>query len=245
MPEIYLVGGAVRDMLMDLKPHDYDFTVVADSFESMREFLEEKFSAQIFVEYEEYGTIRAAVPSNKLEGKFGLTQLPTERMAADFVLARVDGYYADGRRPEDVSPGSLYDDLARRDFTMNAIAVSEAGVYIDPFGGRYDIEISCIRAVGDPRERLLEDPLRAFRAIRFYIVNDESIITKGLLDAMDSPAVLSKLASVSVERIQVELTKAMRLDAFGTLSALTWQFPHYLRHALDAGLWFKPTLEKR
>ena len=106
------------------------------------------------MEQPEYLTIRAKVP--------GIGP-------ADFVLCRKDGSYRDGRHPESVAVGTLHDDLARRDFTMNAIAKDEDGKIIDPFGGIGAIEIGIIECVGQARMRMEEAQLRLLRAIRFAV----------------------------------------------------------------------------
>src|SRR5688572_15396559 len=113
----YEVGGDVGDRLMGLKnPKDLNYTVEAESYDEMVAWI--KTQGTIFVEQPQYWTVRA-----HLSGK----------RPADYVLARKDGQYSDGRRPDSVKPGTLLDDLKRRDFTMNAIAIGESGEYIDPF----------------------------------------------------------------------------------------------------------------
>src|SRR5262249_33493984 len=121
---------------------------------------------------------------------------------------RGEGAYSDARRPDHVVFGvSLEEDLARRDFTMNAIAYEPlAGVLVDPFGGRADIAARLIRAVGDASARFLEDGLRVMRAIRVAA-------TLGFaLDAATEAAIagaLGSLARVSAERIRDELLKLL------------------------------------
>src|SRR4051812_36297006 len=108
---LYEVGGHVRDSLLGIKSKDIDFAVEAESFMELFNWLNaQKFD--IFLITEEYGTIRARFPKGHVNA--GLT--------ADFVLCRKDGNYSDGRRPDSVSPGTIFDDLARRDFTVNAMA---------------------------------------------------------------------------------------------------------------------------
>ena len=128
--------------------------------------------------------------------------------AVEVTTYRVDGAYSDGRRPDSVvfTP-SLQEDLARRDFTINAMALNpSAGEVVDPFGGRDDLKQAVIRAVGRPHDRLSEDGLRSFRAARFasqlaFEVDPE------LLDAMrDTVDVFRR---VSAERLLVELTKTV------------------------------------
>ena len=152
--KFYEVGGAVRDEILNLPTNDLDYAVEAESYEAMREAVLER-GGEIFLESPEYLTIRAKVP--------GIGP-------ADFVLCRKDGAYSDGRHPDRVEPGTLLDDLARRDFTMNAMAVDiENGKLYDPHDGRKDMEAETIRCVGVAEERFEEDALRILRAIRFAI----------------------------------------------------------------------------
>lgn len=228
MIDLYKVGGVVRDELLGVKSNDIDYSVVADSFLDMEHWLADH-SYEIFLTKEEYGTIRAKSPDGEV---------------ADFVLARRDGYYSDGRHPDEVLPGSLYDDLARRDFTMNAIAKRADGLIIDPFGGRADIEACIIRAVGDPVERINEDALRALRAVRFQVTKGFRI-EPDLKWAIRTEATRIKLMeSVPAERIHAELFKMFKFEPLTALEAMT-SYPTLFQVALDKGVWLKPTLEQR
>jgi tRNA nucleotidyltransferase/poly(A) polymerase len=205
---LFEVGGAVRDELMGLTSKDVDFTVEAPSFAAMRShLLSEGF--KIFVEKEEFHTIRAAVPVGH--------KLRERTRDADFVLARRDGPSLDGRRPEFTEPGTLADDVARRDFTVNALARDPfTGQIIDLVGGVRDIEGRVLRFVGDPWKRIEEDGLRVLRGLRF-------IVTKGLTPAPETWTALvadkaaQMLACVSIERTREEVEKMV---AFDTLKAL-------------------------
>jgi len=118
------VGGCLRDEFKGIPSKDVDFAVEAPSFEAMRdELIEDGF--EIFEERPEFFTIRAKVPKgNPLEDR---------TRVADFVMCRKDGPSSDGRRPDFVEPGTIFDDLARRDFTVNAIARNAiTGEIIDP-----------------------------------------------------------------------------------------------------------------
>ena len=153
MIKYYMVGGAVRDKILGIDPKyikDIDYSVEAPSYEAMKTELLKR-GLEMFPIKEDYMTIRG-----KLNG-----------VAADFVLCRKDGHYSDGRRPDTVEIGTLYDDLARRDFTMNAIALDEDDNIIDPFDGRGDLHRGIIRCVGKATDRMREDSLRLIRAIRF------------------------------------------------------------------------------
>jgi tRNA nucleotidyltransferase (CCA-adding enzyme) len=241
--KMYEVGGCVRDEILGVPSKDIDFTVVmepgdevlsTDPFRAMVTWLKTVNGFKIFLETPEYLTVRAQTPKS-----WFVTDRPT---TADFVLARKESDYTDGRRPDTVAPGTLEDDLARRDFTMNAIAKASDGSYIDPFNGRDDIRDAVIRAVGDPMERLTEDALRALRALRFSVTKKikwpcywkSFEIEESLAEAMESEEVIdSILDNISDERIQVELSKMFRYDTRGSLDALE-QFP-YLRDAVFSG----------
>lgn len=243
MNELYLVGGAVRDIKLGLQPRDYDFTVVAESYEDMVIAIRE-LGGKIFLEVPEYATIRAAIPTTA----FPYVKYPVgmKRVAADFVLARKDGYYSDGRHPDEVVVGSLYDDLARRDFTVNAMALSAGGLLIDPFKGAVDLESGTLRAVGKAADRLTEDALRAVRAIRFAV-------TKGfhmdadLFASLHHAKVLYNLQyKISEERVREELYKAFKHDTLLTIQYLN-ERPLLRTIVLgpNGKIWLKPTMEDR
>lgn len=200
----YLVGGAVRDKLMGLKPKDLDYSVECESYEAMRDDIIAR-GGTIFLETPKYFTIRAKMPV------LG---------AADFVLARRDGMYTDGRRPDEVMAGTIYDDLARRDFTMNAIAENvETGEIVDPYLGRVDIDFKFITCVDNPIDRFTEDSLRMLRAIRFSITKG-FYIQSNIEDCLDDYKYVNLLKNVSVERIREELVKCFAHSTPDTIAAL-------------------------
>lgn len=226
----YQVGGSVRDELLGLKSKDIDYTVEAPSYGAMKLDLLCR-DAEIFLEKPEYLTIRA-----KVESMGG---------ACDFVLARKDRAYYDGRHPESVELGTILDDLARRDFTVNAIARSGDGTLIDPHGGLKDIKGKVIRCVGSAEQRFSEDGLRMLRAIRFSITKEMSLdhnITRCLgLRSFWEP----RLNGVSVERMREELHKCFSFSTPRTLGV--FDLYRSLRNHLfeTTNLWLKPTLEGR
>ncbi|WP_164491695.1 CCA tRNA nucleotidyltransferase [Staphylospora marina] len=144
--QAYLVGGCVRDQLLGRVPGDYDVATDARP-ERVRELFERSIPTGL-----KHGTVTVL-----------MNDLPVE-----VTTFRVEGEYRDHRRPSRVEfVGSLRQDLARRDFTINAMAMDGSGRLIDPFGGLKDLEAGLIRTVGDPCERFGEDPLRMLRAARF------------------------------------------------------------------------------
>lgn len=276
MIEMYLVGGAVRDRIMGVEPHDYDFTVVAESYEAMK-FELDAIGIEIFQERPEFGTIRGRYPrkvkpsfphleawnvergpwrvvnGHTISSQDGLPPIEQpwtpqyfhdillDGMAVDFVWARKEGPYSDGRHPDFVEPGSLYDDLARRDQTMNAIAMDSKGLYIDPFGGQKDIEDQIIRAVGSPKDRLIEDALRAVRVIRFAVTKGFEIDPE-LGAALSHVQVLYNLEhNIAIERVREELEKAMKHDTIHTLDVLN-EFKQLRRVVFRGELWLQPSL---
>jgi len=234
--KMYMVGGYVRDKMLGVESKDIDYTVVLEDyeirqleggsvtpFEYMVSVLRDAMGFEIFLETPPYLTVRARFPKGHKHS--GTT--------ADFVLARKEGKYTDGRRPDKVTPGTLQDDLARRDFTINAMALDEDGKLIDPFGGKEDLEHRLIRCVGEPDDRIAEDALRALRALRFAI-------TKGMRIELRLRHVLhSKLCAFLVEntiadeRISDEVSKMLRHDPIKTMDKLAEY--DTLRKAIFAG----------
>ena len=206
----YEVGGAVRDDVMGIPTDDVDFAVTAPSYEAMKAHLEGQ-GFRIFQEREEFATIKAKVPDGH--------PLQKRTLVADFVLARRDGPSSDGRRPDYTEPGSLEDDLARRDFTVNAIAKDIDGNIIDPHNGLADIESRTLRFVGDPMARVNEDGLRVLRGFRF-------MVTKQLTPdpetwrALTSDVAVERLAGVSDQRVANELDKMLSYDTPGAVHLL-------------------------
>ena len=146
--QAYIVGGCVRDSLLGLQPQDYDMTTSA-----LPEQTEALFS--------DYGLVLAGK-------KHGTVGVVIGGEVVEITTFRTEGNYADNRHPEWVKfVPSIEEDLARRDFTVNAMAWSPIRGLADPFGGRADLDAKILRAVGDPETRFREDSLRILRGIRF------------------------------------------------------------------------------
>ena len=226
MIQLYKVGGCVRDEIMGRKPKDIDYAVEAPSYESMRDWIAER--GTIWQERPQFQTVRAKVSG----------------VDADFVLCRKDGAYSDGRRPDEVTPGDISDDLARRDFTMNAIAMRNDGSYFDPHSGRSDIDSRVIRTVGRAEDRFGEDALRLLRAMRFSITLGFDL-HDDVRSCFDELGLLEKLRSVSIERQQIELQKCFYANTPKSLNFLA----NYVRmkdYLFDNSiLWLEPTLKVR
>lgn len=225
MAKFFQVGGCVRDRLLGRESKDIDFAVEAQSFASMRQAVLDR-GCKIFLEKPKFLTIRARDP------QFG---------AVDFVLCRKDGEYVDGRRPESVEAGSIFDDLSRRDFTMNAIAEID-GELVDPFQGQDAINRRIIRCVGWVEDRFGEDGLRILRALRFSVVLGFELdgdIHRFLLNA----SVERYLRGVSVERVREELNKMFKADTLESLLLLE-KYPKVRDAIFNSDLKLMSTLKK-
>ena len=187
----YLVGGAVRDTLLGRPVSDWDIATGATPEQVM-------------------GMFRKVVPTGIAHGTVTVHVFGKQIETTTF---RTESSYSDGRHPDTVRyAASIEEDLSRRDFTMNAIAAElGTGVLVDPFGGQKDIGQGVIRTVGNPLERFAEDGLRPVRAIRF-MGQLGFTIEKDTLDAISHPDVLSKTASVSVERFRDEWCKLLQSE---------------------------------
>lgn len=238
---IYDVGGFVRDHLLDIPSKDRDCTVViepameiGEAFDFLTEWLTEQ-GYVIFVSTPEHATIRAHQPERGT-------------LPADFVLARTEGPYSDGRRPDWVRTGTLADDLARRDFTVNAMARPVGGTrddIIDHHGGMADLFTMSLRFVGDPEERIREDALRVMRAIRFAVTKGFHVL-HATRNAIERPWVPDLLARVSEERREAEL-RAMFAHASTTkVLQMLAALPLPLQEAMFSGrVRLTSTLRKR
>lgn len=184
---VYLVGGSVRDILMDRTCSDYDFTtpLVPDRIEQ---------------------AVRDAGRRPYLIGKkYGTVGFKTDGRIVEVTTFRSEVYPDDTRKPEVVFLDDLAADLARRDFTINALAM-QGEELIDLFGGREDIEARIIRAVGNPRERFKEDPLRMLRAARFAS-QLAFTVEPATISAMERYA--HRILHVARERWMTELDKLL------------------------------------
>lgn len=185
--EAYPVGGCVRDLLRGLQPHDWDITTSATPDEMMAVFAGERL-----------------IPTGLQHGTVTLLK---DGLPLEITTFRIDGAYADGRHPESVTfSQSLTEDLARRDFTVNAMALDLKNGVVDLFFGENDLQGKIIRCVGDPDKRFDEDALRVLRALRFSAV-------LGFTIEPETAAAIHRhkehLQAVSAERITEEMTKLL------------------------------------
>lgn len=184
--EAWCVGGCVRDSLLGRTPVDWDVAASALPEETL-----EAFGSR-------------ALPTGL---KHGTVTVKTESGPVEVTTYRIDGTYRDHRRPESVAfTRSLDEDLGRRDFTVNAMALNLQGALRDPFGGREDLRRRILRCVGDPDRRFQEDALRILRGLRFAAA-------LGLEIEPGTAAAIRRnregLADVAAERIQTEFFKLL------------------------------------
>lgn len=181
----YLVGGCVRDMALGVRPHDWDICTGALPEQVMEVF-------------------PGALPTGM---KHGTVTVRINSRSVEVTTFRSEENYADHRHPETVRfVGELTTDLSRRDFTINAMALSPDGLIMDPFGGLTDLEHRCIRCVGSPELRFEEDALRMFRALRFSARLDFTI-EEATLAAIGKKAHLA--SALAAERIRDEVEKTL------------------------------------
>ena len=213
--ESFIVGGSVRDIIIGRIPKDWDIATSASPEEIQKSF-----------------------PDSFYENEFGTVGVKTETLGiVEVTPYRIESGYSDARHPDKVSWGkTIEEDLARRDFTINAIALNlqpttDDQQLIDPYDGEKDIEKKIIRTVGNPDERFSEDALRMFRALRFASELNFAI-------ELETQAAITKnaelLAKVSRERIRDELIKiimsdhpALALDLAARLGILKFISPEF------------------
>ena len=191
--EAYVVGGCVRDALLNICPNDWDISSSALP-EQVTELFSEKHT--VFQSGANHGTVTVVLPEGNVE----------------ITTFRTDGEYLDRRRPSTVSfTRNINDDLARRDFTINAMAYSDKTGIIDLFSGQEHLKKSILSCVGDPEKRFNEDALRITRALRFASVYNLKIEnkTKSAIHKLKN-----LLEDIAVERIWGELQKAITSSGF-------------------------------
>ncbi len=186
---VYAVGGCVRDSLLGLTPHDYDLCTNATPEQICRVFE----NHQLVRNGEKHGTVGVVLGHTVYE----------------ITTYRTEGSYSDNRHPDEVTfVDRIEEDLARRDFTVNAMAYHPKTGYTDPFGGQKDLQKDILRAVGDPEIRFQEDALRILRGVRFacrFRLNPEPETLKAMKEL--SPL----MDNLAKERVYSELTQILCL----------------------------------
>lgn len=242
--DLYEVGGHVRDSLLGIESKDIDFVAVPNEtllnlhsdaqkmFECLIDYLkQEKYD--LFLIKDDCYTIRAMFPKgHQYTG------------VADFVMARKEVGYIKGTRQPIIEPGTLYDDLSRRESTLNALAKDKDGTIIDFFNGIQDLKDKILRTPLDPIVTFDDDPLRLLRAIRFKITKGFDFVSEihTILETYDYE---TKMGVVSGERIYDELMKCFKFDVLSTLKVLE-EYPRLRDYIFTkTKLWLKPTFEKK
>lgn len=207
--EIYLCGGAVRDLVMGNTPKDYDFTTPI-----LPEKMIDKVKAagrRVYTIGEKFGTIGFKVEYTDQYYDFDDNEL-RQRTYFEYVEVttfRSEVYTNKSRKPEVKFVPSLDEDLARRDFKFNAMALRSDGSIYDPFGGKLDLYKKQIVSVGLPKDRIQEDPLRIFRAARFAAKYNFTIDPNFIGKARQ---LADRIFDVSVERWVQEMDKLLTSD---------------------------------
>lgn len=203
--EAYVVGGAVRDLLLGLEPHDYDVTTNARPEQTLA-----------LCRAQGWSTV------DKLGNNFGTVIAVVQGNPCEITTFRGESYGADAHRPTEVwYCDNLKDDLSRRDFTVNALAMDSNGKIYDYFGGQEDLQRKVLRTVGNPDQRFREDALRMFRACRFVAQLGFTYVQKeNLLPGFGMAATPYRLpvnykwpvehcSGLSLERVRTELEKLL------------------------------------
>lgn len=214
--QIYIVGGAVRDLLMKRTVHDWDFTTDAKPEEILKifpdGFYDNKFGTVGIPVADFVGDASRGAPSNtrnavRMSDGADERQDPQNKQVFEITTMRKEGKYEDFRHPSEVGwTNKIEEDLSRRDFTINAMAINSEGNIIDPFMGQIDLKTKLIKVVGNPNLRFTEDALRLIRAIRIATELEFEIETKTFLAIQKNAELINEVA---YERIRDELFKLL------------------------------------
>jgi poly(A) polymerase len=233
--ELYLVGGMVRDILLGLAtPTDLDLATSAtpEQTKAIAATLDQQGTYDVGERFGTIGVVFADV---------------SQPLPVEITTYRSEAYEEGSRHPEVAFGHSIEDDLARRDVTVNAIAVNvETGELVDPFHGQADLAMGVLRAVGDPDERFREDPLRLLRVARF-------VSQLGFTIEAETHAAMTRqaptLASISVERVYAELTRLLcgpyadhGLEALLETGLFAEAMPELM--ALEQSVWGQPGIHR-
>lgn len=212
--EVYLVGGSVRDLVMSNDPKDYDFTT--SMLPDEMAIRVQAAGRRVYTIGQQFGTIgfKVPVPVKVINVATDAITYETEPFHNGYEYVEVttfrsEKYTNKSRKPEVVFVPSLDEDLARRDFTMNAMVLRSDGTIYDPYGGKLDIYAKQIKTVGMPKDRIIEDPLRIFRAARFAARYGFDIDPNFIGKARH---LADRIFDVSVERWVQEMDKLLVSD---------------------------------
>ena len=221
--EAFLVGGCVRDLLLQREPKDYDVATSATPQQVMRIF------PGTYAVGAQFGVVLVPVPDNVAADSVA-DEAPSNSHAVEVATFRSDIGYSDGRHPDEVRfSREPWEDVARRDFTINGMLLDPvSGEVLDFVGGRQDLESGIIRAIGDPEKRFAEDKLRMLRAVRFA-ARFEYAIEPATFTAIQKLA--EQIKVVSRERVRDELTR-MLTEGHGRRAFLLLDESGLLKHVL-------------
>jgi tRNA nucleotidyltransferase/poly(A) polymerase len=254
--KLYKVGGCIRDALLGVRSKDIDFT-----FEFSQEFVDSIHRKSDVTAEWFYHSMNNILKQDGFDIKLEVPEAFTTRalfpkdhkyagLGADFVLARKETYPDPETRMPKVEIGTLFDDLQRRDFTVNAIAEDEDGILIDPFGGQADLKQGILRCPISAQTSFNDDPLRMLRALRFSITKNftmDSSIERVILK--DQEMWMKFLNVVSEERIRDEVYKMFKHDTIKTLRLLSdlekLTDISVLKYIFGENMWLEPTTKKR
>jgi tRNA nucleotidyltransferase/poly(A) polymerase len=268
---MWYVGGAVRDYFINqthpqdkrLASKDIDFAIEADSYEGMLEYLKGFWGVEVMQEDAQFGRIIGKIAKSELNNHPILRQVKGDYVFADFVLCRKDGLYSDHRRPDTIEYASIEDDLARRDLTINSIAIkvdNSSAIVLDPYNGLTDIKSKTLQFTGSAFDRITEDYLRVLRLYRFKVTLNQKVLH---FEDIDVEWTVSKPVSniiyeydlifadgikqcVSEDRIREELSKMFKYNTLHSMHVLSHEMPSNLRRAmLGNQVWLEPTSKKR
>lgn len=261
--KLWIVGGFVRDYLLNHKQaskyaaKDVDFALEGDSYEDMRDYL--------LREYPGFEIVREDPESARLIGGIPREYLHSTRamfyemfgkdtpsiLYADFTLCRKQGGYT--FFSDDVSlviPGTIQEDLARRDFTVNAIAVEDSTeTILDPFNGCEGLERPILITVGAPVDRFKEDPIRILRYYRLHLtrkLNRSSLVDFEIIDKASTYSNL--LASIKLrDRCREEVNKMLKEDSLAAMLLFSTVLPSKIANTVfnTNGIWLKATTETK
>ena len=220
--QAYLVGGCVRDLLLQREPKDYDVATNATPQQVMNIFPE------TYAVGAQFGVVLVPAPDSDVASTG--TEIPSKSQAVEVATFRSDIGYSDGRHPDQVRfSRDPQEDVARRDFTINGMLLDPAsGDVLDYVGGRADLKSGIIRTIGDPEQRFSEDKLRMLRAVRFA-ARFEYTIEPATFAAMQKLA--EQIQVVSRERVRDELTR-MLTEGHARRAFLLLDASGLLRHVL-------------
>lgn len=239
---LFEVGGSIRDDMLGIKnPPDRDFCAESPrGWSALVSWCHENMK-KVFLITPEFFTVRGQLHNGT---------------SIDVVMCRKDGPSSNGRHPDHVIPGTLLDDLARRDFTVNAMAwevdpktLERFGSLIDPHDGEGDLDIMRLSCVGQTEDRLREDGLRLLRAVRFAVTKNLKL-DADLKKAVNDCSIWNfMIKRVSIERVREELQKMFKHNTSDSLLFLAKRChpatTKILFNSEHSTVWLKPTLERK